>query len=90
MLCRTMRCFSRGEHSSSVIRVKHFYLCCLQNPMDRTEDIRRAVERYGNVEFIPLRIEDAFDRDWWIRHDGDARFSDIALDMTNEGKVQVP
>jgi hypothetical protein len=73
-----------------VIRLKCFYLSCLQNARDKTEDIRKVVEQYDNIEFIPLRIEDAFDRDWWIQHGGDTGFSDIALDITNEGKVYAP
>jgi len=32
---------------------------------DKTDDIRTVVEHYEGFEFIPLRIEDAFDRSWW-------------------------
>ncbi|EPQ52610.1 hypothetical protein GLOTRDRAFT_64309, partial [Gloeophyllum trabeum ATCC 11539] len=32
---------------------------------DRTDDVRRIVERYDDLEFVPLRIEDAFDESWW-------------------------
>ena len=67
-----------------------FRLNCVQNARDRTEDIRKVVEQYENAEFIPLRLEDAFDHDWWTRHGGNTKISDIALDMSNEGKGHPP
>ncbi|KAF8806979.1 hypothetical protein BYT27DRAFT_7190689 [Phlegmacium glaucopus] len=39
---------------------------------DRTEEILSVVESYGGLpfEFIPLRLEDAFDPEWWVRVGG--------------------
>ena len=57
---------------------------------DRTEEIRSIVENYAGspFEFIPLRLEDAFDPEWWVRI-GRASLSESArslgLDMTDEG-----
>jgi len=39
---------------------------------DRTAQIRDAVARYDGYEFIPLRVQDAFDRSWWERVSGNA------------------
>lgn len=57
---------------------------------DKTEEIRSIVESYPGspFEFIPLRLEDAFDPAWWARVgrgnlSGSAR--SLGLDMTNEG-----
>ncbi|KAI9512022.1 hypothetical protein F5148DRAFT_1165690 [Russula earlei] len=38
---------------------------------DRTARMREAVARYEGCEFIPLRVQDAFDRSWWERVSGD-------------------
>ena len=60
---------------------------------DRTEEIRSIVENYAGspFEFIPLRLEDAFDPEWWVRI-GRASLSESArslgLDMTDEGSLQ--
>jgi len=51
---------------------------------DRTEDVRAIVERYEPFEFIPLRLEDAFDKNWWARVGGEPG-SDITVDTTDEG-----
>lgn len=57
---------------------------------DKTEEIRSLVESYAGspFEFLPLRLEDAFDPEWWVRVSG-GRLSDSArslgLDITNEG-----
>jgi len=37
---------------------------------DKTDDVRMAVTRYEGIEFIPLRIQDAFDPQWWARITG--------------------
>ncbi|TFK99571.1 hypothetical protein BDV98DRAFT_594881 [Pterulicium gracile] len=39
---------------------------------DTTEEIREAVSRYPMFEFVPLRLEDAFDPAWWARITGSA------------------
>ncbi|EFI27902.1 hypothetical protein CC1G_14393 [Coprinopsis cinerea okayama7 len=42
---------------------------------DKTEEVRKTVQRYSasdgfEFEFVPLRIEDAFDDTWWARFGG--------------------
>jgi hypothetical protein len=34
---------------------------------DRTEDIRQEVQKHPSFDFISLRLEDAFDIEWWNR-----------------------
>ncbi|KAF8261628.1 hypothetical protein EI94DRAFT_1745553 [Lactarius quietus] len=34
---------------------------------DRTEKIREAAARYEGFEFVPVRMQNAFDRAWWER-----------------------
>ncbi|KAF8627005.1 hypothetical protein AX15_004589 [Amanita polypyramis BW_CC] len=55
-----------------------------KNARERTREVTKVIEQYENVEFIPLRIEDAFDHDWWIRDDGNAEYLDLSLDMSDE------
>ena len=49
--------------------------------------MREAVARYKGCEFIPLRVQDAFDRSWWKRVSGDAASSlaEIPVDLSDEG-----
>jgi cytoplasmic tRNA 2-thiolation protein 2 len=37
---------------------------------ERITQIREAVTRYEEYEFIPVRVQDAFDRGWWERVSG--------------------
>lgn len=59
----------------------------LRQTNDRTAQIREAVARYEGCEFIPLRMQDAFDRSWWERVSGDAACSlaEIPVDLGDEG-----
>src|SRR6266702_5113098 len=56
---------------------------------DRTEQIREVVARYEGFEFIPVRMQDAFDRGWWERVSGGAASSltnvPQAFDLTGGG-----
>ncbi|KAF9485204.1 hypothetical protein BDN70DRAFT_871601 [Pholiota conissans] len=56
---------------------------------DRTEEIRAVVESYPGspFEFVPLRLEDAFDPDWWSaigRGDLPSAARSLGLDMSDE------
>ena len=62
---------------------------------DRTERVRQVVERYATTspsfefDFIPLRLEDAFDLEWWKRVGGGSLASSaqsLGMNMTNESK----
>ncbi|KII89983.1 hypothetical protein PLICRDRAFT_108412 [Plicaturopsis crispa FD-325 SS-3] len=50
---------------------------------DKTEEIRRAVQQYPEFDFIPLRIEDAFDSRWWAKVGGSESLH-LGLDLSNE------
>ncbi|KAK1226576.1 Cytoplasmic tRNA 2-thiolation protein 2 [Marasmius sp. AFHP31] len=50
---------------------------------DRTEEIREVVESYKSFEFIHLRLEDAFDEQWWEKVDGTPT-GDLGIDPSNE------
>ena len=49
--------------------------------------MREAVARYKGCEFIPLRVQDAFDRSWWERVSGDAAstVAEIPVGLSDEG-----
>ncbi|KAG7451187.1 uncharacterized protein BT62DRAFT_941926 [Guyanagaster necrorhizus] len=51
---------------------------------DRTEKIRTAIASYGSLDFIPLRLEDAFDNSWWESVGGRPSPSDLEVDLSNE------
>ncbi|PFH53008.1 hypothetical protein AMATHDRAFT_84234 [Amanita thiersii Skay4041] len=51
---------------------------------DRLEDVRQVVNQYQNVEFIPLRIEDAFNEDWWTQNGGRLGDSTLRVELSNE------
>ena len=52
---------------------------------DNTEHIRRIISQYDGVEFIPLRVQDAFDPNWWNKRDRELDLSSIGVNLTSEG-----
>ncbi|KAF4571504.1 hypothetical protein EYR36_008843 [Pleurotus pulmonarius] len=46
---------------------------------DSTADIRAIVESYNVFEFVPLKLEDAFDPSWWDRVGGVPLESDLGF-----------
>jgi hypothetical protein len=57
---------------------------------DKTEAIRAAVEEYG-FEFMPLRVEDAFDFSWWRGVGGRPMIqSGLGVDLSTEGSFFFP
>ncbi|KAF9243519.1 hypothetical protein BU15DRAFT_86462 [Melanogaster broomeanus] len=46
---------------------------------DRTEEIKNAIAPYPKFDFIPLRLEDAFDDAWWSGR------SQLALELGKDG-----
>ncbi|KAG9224669.1 hypothetical protein CCMSSC00406_0002180 [Pleurotus cornucopiae] len=46
---------------------------------DSTADIRAIVESYNVFEFVPLKLEDAFDPSWWDRVGGVPLQSDLGF-----------
>ncbi|KAK0469650.1 uncharacterized protein EV420DRAFT_1495894 [Desarmillaria tabescens] len=51
---------------------------------DRTEQIRAAVTNYSALDFIPLRLENAFDNSWWESVGGRPPSSELQVDLSNE------
>jgi hypothetical protein len=51
---------------------------------DRTQELREMVQKNGQFEFKALRIEDAFDGDWWTSVGGKLNKA-FGVDLTNEG-----
>lgn len=54
---------------------------------DRTEDIQSVVERYPSFDFVPLRIEDAFDESWWTKVSGSNSTPQVWLELSKEGLI---
>ncbi|KAG0696207.1 hypothetical protein DFH29DRAFT_212442 [Suillus ampliporus] len=54
---------------------------------DRTEDIRSVIEKYPSFDFVPLRIEDAFDSSWWTKVSGSSNIPQISLELSKEGLI---
>jgi len=52
---------------------------------DRTAEVRAAVGKYKALDFIPLRIEDAFDHAWWEKVGGKPVQLNLDVDISNEG-----
>jgi cytoplasmic tRNA 2-thiolation protein 2 len=52
---------------------------------DRTDMVRAAVEQYDAFDFIPLRIECAFDVQWWDRVGGRLDYLGLVADISSEG-----
>ncbi|KAI0833342.1 hypothetical protein BC628DRAFT_1307910 [Trametes gibbosa] len=51
---------------------------------ERSEEIAQFVKGYDGLEFIPLRIQDAFDRTWWERTGGRPHPLQLGVSLTNE------
>ncbi|KAI0359973.1 hypothetical protein OH77DRAFT_1471896 [Trametes cingulata] len=51
---------------------------------DRTDEIAQAVKRYDDLDFVPLRIQDAFDRSWWERIGGKPFPSELGVSLSDE------
>ncbi|KAJ7126960.1 hypothetical protein C8R44DRAFT_617440 [Mycena epipterygia] len=56
----------------------------LPGARDRTNEVRAIVEKYGHFDFLPLRIEDAFDDVWWQRVGGQRAQSHFRVDLASE------
>ncbi|TCD65230.1 hypothetical protein EIP91_002938 [Steccherinum ochraceum] len=50
--------------------------------VERMSDVRAIMEGYGGFEFVPLRIQDAFDPCWWKKIGRDP--VNLGVDMTDE------
>ncbi|KAJ6576474.1 hypothetical protein DFH09DRAFT_361875 [Mycena vulgaris] len=60
-------------------------LCnALPGTRDRTDEVRAAVAQHAHFEFLPLRIEDAFDDAWWERVGGQRPAAHFSVDLADE------
>ncbi|KAJ7285019.1 hypothetical protein C8J57DRAFT_1290168 [Mycena rebaudengoi] len=58
---------------------------------DRTDEVRAAVEQFRHFDFMPIRIEDAFDELWWKKViGGHAPLAHLSVDLTNEDLLISP
>jgi cytoplasmic tRNA 2-thiolation protein 2 len=54
---------------------------------DRTEEIRSVIQRYPSFDFVPLRVENAFDDSWWNTVSGSSNIARISLELGKEGLI---
>ncbi|KAJ7650220.1 hypothetical protein FB45DRAFT_887313 [Roridomyces roridus] len=59
----------------------------LPGTRDRTEEVRALVSEYRHFEFLPLRIEDAFDEAWWAKVGGRGLESNMTVDLADEDLI---
>lgn len=52
---------------------------------DNTAEIAELIARHDGIEFIPVRIQDAFDHDWWERVGGISGSFGLDIQLTDEG-----
>jgi len=79
-----------GRRSTSAMWKRLTSFPSLHQTSDRTAQIREAVARYEGFEFIPVRIQDAFDRGWWERVSGGAAPSPAELPVDLDGEDPGP
>ncbi|KAI0326630.1 hypothetical protein GY45DRAFT_1258698 [Cubamyces sp. BRFM 1775] len=51
---------------------------------DRTEEITQHLKRYDDLDFVPLRIQNAFDPSWWENIGGKPLSSTIGAPLADE------
>lgn len=52
---------------------------------DRSDEIAQFVKRYDDLDFVSLRIQDAFDPSWWERTGGKSYPSELGVTLGDEG-----
>ncbi|KAJ7475881.1 hypothetical protein FB451DRAFT_1087870 [Mycena latifolia] len=62
----------------------------LPGTRDRTDEVRAVVEQYDHFDFLPLRIEDAFDDAWWQRVGGQRPEPHYSVDLADEELFMSP
>ena len=66
----------------------------LHQTSDRTARMCEAITRYDGCEFIPVRMQDVFDRNWWERVSGGAASNpsptELPVDLHGEGSCDRP
>lgn len=55
---------------------------------DRTDDVRQALTCHSAFQVIMLRLEDAFDPEWWAKHGGMQLRDALQVDLGDEGMFQ--
>ena len=87
LLCRDMQRVSRSTSLSLFIFNQS--QTSVRQIKDSTEEIRALVAKYDALEFIPLRLEDAFDPTWWSKVGGIPSEKDLTVSLAAEGEHAV-
>ncbi|KAI9057286.1 hypothetical protein FKP32DRAFT_1638041, partial [Trametes sanguinea] len=76
----------RHERVWKKVTVSYVEVCdAFPGMKDRTEEITRHMQRYDGLDFVSLRIQDAFDPLWWERVGGKPLSSNIGVSLADEG-----
>ena len=87
LLCRDMQRVSRGTSFS--LYILNQSQTSVRQLKDSTEEIHALVAKYDALEFIPLRLEDAFDPTWWSKMRGIPLEKDLTISLAAEGERAV-
>lgn len=49
--------------------------------------MRAVVQQYSAFEFVPIRLESAFDHEWWENVGGAPPPEEISMDITSDGEL---
>ncbi|PSR75559.1 hypothetical protein PHLCEN_2v9039 [Hermanssonia centrifuga] len=75
----------RNERVWKKVTVCYVEVCdAFPEMKDRTDEIREIVQKCEGVDFLPIHIQDAFDRAWWEKMGGKPVLSQVKIDMANE------
>ncbi|KZT19031.1 hypothetical protein NEOLEDRAFT_1124699 [Neolentinus lepideus HHB14362 ss-1] len=87
----TSRKDPKNEMVWKEVRVCYVEVCgAFPGMRDRTDDVRRVVESYDGFEFVPMRVEDAFDERWWESVGGRPVEGQLGVDVMNEDLILSP
>lgn len=56
----------------------------IPNMQDKTQEIKEALQKYPSIDYIGVRVEDAFDKSWWERIVGGEVASDVLAKISTE------
>ncbi|KAI0635822.1 hypothetical protein C8Q77DRAFT_1207753 [Trametes polyzona] len=75
----------RHERVWNKVTVCYVEVCdAFPGMQDRSEEIAQFVKRYDDLDFVSLRIRDAFDRSWWERTGGQPIVSSLGVSLADE------
>ncbi|KAI0956216.1 hypothetical protein AcV7_006667 [Taiwanofungus camphoratus] len=75
----------RHERVWKKVSVCYIEVCdAIPGMKDNTAEIAELIARHDGIEFIPVRIQDAFDHDWWERVGGISGSFGLDIQLTDE------